>query len=102
MAGEGIFDRLRGGVVSEEEVALKFLFPAKNKFEMLQMLADQQPRAIIPFSVLGVFRDKYKSKVLSKFQVEYNVNKIAQERKGRLEGSEVVVGVRRAAEREEE
>ncbi len=98
---EGIFDKLRGGVQSEEEVALKFLFPASSKAEMLQMLSDHQPRAVTPFSVLGVFRSKYKSKVLARFQTEYNINKIAQERKGRLEGSEVVAGVRRSGKEEE-
>lgn len=97
MAGRGsIFETLRAGVQSEEEVALHFLFPAKNRFEYLQMLTEQQPRAITPFSVLGIFRDKYKSKILKKFQEEHNINKIAQERKGRLEGSEIVVGGRRS------
>lgn len=97
-----LWDTLRGGAKSEEEMALNFLFPAKNKFEYLQMLTEQQPRAIIPWSVLGVFRNKYKSKVLREVQYEHNVNKIAQERKGRLEGSEVVVGVRRSREEKEE
>lgn len=91
--GQGsIFETLRAGIESEEEIALKFLFPAKSRFEYLQMLTEQQPKAITPFSVLGIFRDKYKSKVLMKFQEEHNINKIAQERKGRLEGSEIVVG----------
>jgi len=99
---EGIFERLREGIQSEEEVALKFLFPAGSRFEMLQMLSDHQPRAVNPFAVLGVFRWKYKSKVLKRFQEEYNINKIAQARKGRLEGSEIVAGVRRSSSREEE
>jgi len=98
----GIFEALRSGVQSEEEVALKFMFPAGSRFEYLQMLTEQQPRAIIPWSVLGVFRRKYKSRVLQITQEEHNINKIAQERKGRLEGSEVVVGVRRAKEKEED
>jgi hypothetical protein len=94
--GKSLWDSLRSGAGSEETEALNFLFPAKNKFEFLQMLTDQQPRAIIPWSVLGIFRDKYKSKTLRSVQYEHNVNKIAQERKGRLEGSEVVVGIRRS------
>lgn len=104
MPGErrSLWDTLRQGAQSEEEMALNFLFPAKNKFEYLQMLTEQQPRAIIPWSVLGVFRNKYKSKVLREVQYEHNVNKIAQERKGRLEGSEVVVGIRRGREKEDD
>lgn len=97
-----LWDTLRAGAQSEEEMALNFLFPAKNKFEYLQMLTEQQPRAIIPWSVLGVFRQRYNSKVLKQVQYEHNVNKIAQERKGRLEGSEVVVGIRRSQKESEE
>ena len=102
MPGKSLWDTLRQGATSEEETALNFLFPAKNKFEYLQMLTDQNPRAILPWSVLGVFRDKYKSKVLRATQYEHNVNKIAQERKGRLEGSEVVVGIRRSQQDNED
>lgn len=94
-------DSLRGGQ-SEEEMALNFLFPAKNKFEYLQMLGEHPVRSNTPYSVLGVFRRKYKSKVLESFQYEMNVNSIGQERKGRLEGSEVVVGIRRSKDKEEE
>lgn len=98
----GIFEALRAGVKSEEEIALNFLFPARSKFEYLQMLTEQQPRAIIPWTVLGVFRRKYNSKVLKMVQEEHNINKIAQERKGRLEGSEVVVGIRKVLKEKEE
>lgn len=97
-----LWDTLRAGAKSEEEMALNFMFPAKNKFEYLQMLTEQQPRAIIPFSVLGVFRKKYRSKVLTTFQEEVGTNKIAQERKGRLEGSEVVVGIRKSLKEKDE
>jgi hypothetical protein len=90
------------GMKSEEEVALSFLFPAKNRFEYLQMLTEQQPRAVTPFSVLGVFRRLYKSKTLTMYQEEHGINKIAQERKGRLEGSEVVVGIRKVAKDSDE
>ncbi len=97
-----LFDTLRAGTESDEEKALAFMFPAKNKFEMLQMLTEQSPRAIMPFSVLGVFRRLYKSKVLGMFQEEVGINKIAQERKGRLEGSEIVVGIKKAKEKDED
>lgn len=96
MPGGSLWDTLRQGAASEEENALNFLFPAKNKFEMLQMLTETQPRAVTPFAVLDVFRKKYKSKVLTSFSESHNTIKIGQERKGRLEGSEVVVGIRRS------
>lgn len=97
MPGGSIWDALGSGGGSEEEATLKFMFPAKNKFEFKQMLSDLQGGAVVPFSVLGVFRRKYKSKTLYNFQDEHNSNKTAQERKGRLEGSEIIVGMRRAA-----
>lgn len=97
MAGTGsIWDVMRKGAGSEEGEALKFMFPAKNKFEMLQMLTETQPRAVTPFSVLDVFRKIYKSKTLTMFAESQNTLNIGRERKGRLEGSEVVVGIRRS------
>ena len=100
--GDSILDSLRSGIKTEEEVAIEALFPTKDKFKMLQMITEQQPRAIIPWSVLGVFRRKYKSEVLRIVQEEHNLNKIAQERKGRLELSEVVAAVRRKEAEEAE
>ena len=94
--GGSLLDSLRRGASSEEVATLKFLFPARNRFEMLQMLTETQPRAVTPFAVLDVFRKKYKSKILTSFSESHNTIKIGQERKGRLEGSEVVVGIRRS------
>jgi len=81
---------IKAGIQSEEETAIAALFPASNKFNMKQMITELQPKATTSFSVLGVFRRLYKSRTLTWFQDEYNSNKIAQERKGRLELSEVV------------
>lgn len=100
--GKGIFDSLRAGVKSEEELAIEAMFPTKDKFKMLQMITEQQPKAITPWSVLGVFRRRFKSVVLRQFQEEYNLNKIAQERKGRLELSEVVAARKKALEEKED
>ena len=101
MAGNtSIWDNFRTGVQSDQDVALQVLFPAKTQFQKLQMLNEQQPGAIMPWSVLGVFRRKYKSKVLTDFQEEHMINKISQDRKGRLEGSEVTASKR--LEKEEE
>lgn len=96
-----IFEGIRAGVQSEEEVAIEALFPTKDKFKMLQMITEQQPKAIVPFSVLGVFRRLYKSNVLRIFQEEFALNKVAQERKGRLELSEIVAA-KRVKEKEED
>lgn len=102
MPGRGsFFEGLRAGVKSEEEIAIEALFPTKDKYKMLQMITEQQPKAIMPWNVLGVFRRKYNSKVLRMLQEEHNLNKVAQERKGRLELSEVVAA-RRIKEKEEE
>lgn len=98
----GIFDALRAGVHTEEELAVQALFPTTDKFKMLQMITEQMPRSVIPWSVLGVFRRKYKSDVLKMFQEEHNLNKIAQDRKGRGELAEIMIGVRRKEEKEED
>ena len=96
-----IFEGVRFGIRTEEEVAVEALFPTRDKFKMLQMITEQPPRAIIPWSVLGVFRRTYKSDTLKMFQEEYSLNKIAQERKGRLELGGIVAGVRKPEEKEE-
>ena len=99
---KGMFEAMRMGVESEEEVAIKALFPTTDKFKMHQMITELQPRAVVPWSILGVFREVYKSKVLRVFQEQYNMDKISQERKGRLELSEVVARARSKREEEEE
>ena len=99
---KSLWDTLRSGAQSEEETALNFLFPAKNKYEYLQMLTETPPRAVTPFAVLDVFRKKYKSKTLTMFAESTNTIKIGQDRKGRLEGSEVVVGIRRSKDKDED
>jgi len=98
----GIFEGLRAGVQSEEEIALEFMFPAKDHFKRLQMMTHHQMRAMVPLSVLGIFRRMYKSNVLKTFQEELGYNKIALDRLGRVEGSEIVAARRIAREKEEE
>jgi len=78
------------------------MFPATGRFQMLQMLTEQQPGAVMPWSVLGVFRRKYKSKVLGILQEEFSLNKVSQDRKGRLEGSEISAGARRKDEEDKD
>lgn len=100
--GKGLFESMRVGVQSEEEIVIGALFPTRDKYKMLQMITEQQPRAVIPWSVLGVFRRMYGSKVLRVLQEEHNLNKIAQERKGRLELSEVIARARSVRKEEED
>ncbi len=93
-----IFESVRFGVQSEEQVAIEALFPTKDKFKKLQMITDQPPKAIIPWSVLGVFRKKYKSEILRSFQEEYSLNRIARERLGRQELGEVIASIKKPEE----
>lgn len=91
-----LWETLRRGASSEEEAALTFLFPARNFHERLQMLTETPPRAVTPHAVLDVFRKMYKSKVLLNFSESHHIIQIGRERKGRLEGSEISVGIQRA------
>jgi len=99
---QGIFEGMRAGLQSEEEIALQWMFPAKNQFQKLQMMTHHSNKAMVPLSVLGLFRRMYGSKVLSMFQEELALNKIALDRLGRVEGSEIVAARRKAREEEED
>ena len=88
--GKSFFDSARQGFVSDQELAVQALFPTKDKFKMLQMITEVPSRAQMCLTVLGVFRRKFKSQVLTILQEEHNLNKIAQERKGRAELTEIV------------
>jgi len=90
VTGGSFFDKARTGFVSDEEMAIRALFPYQDKFRMLQTITEIGPRAIMPWTVLGIFRRKYKSQVLAIFQEEHNLNKVSLDRKGRLELSEIV------------
>ena len=96
-----VFDRARQGFVSDQEVAIQALFPTKDPFKMLQMITEIAPKAEMPWTVLGLFRVKFKSKNLAILQEQHNLNKIAQDRKGRLELSEIVARPKLDKEKEE-
>jgi len=98
----GIFEGLRAGIQSEEEIALKWMFPAKSEFQKLQMMTRHSNKAMVPLTVLGLFRRMYKSKVLADFQEELGINKIALDGFGRVEGSEIVAARRKAREEDED
>ena len=68
---------------------------------MTQMLSQLSAGQQMPMTMCGFFRRKYKSKSLQIFQEEYNYNKIALDRQGRLEGSEVLAA-RKHPESEED
>ena len=97
--GRSWHENLRVGIQSENELAIEAMFPPKDKFKMLQMISELNIRAVMPFTVLGVFRRMYKSKVLALFQEEHNLDKIALDRKGRLELSEIVASRKRLEEK---
>ena len=99
---KGPFEGFATSTGSEEQAILEFLFPAKNRFQRLQMLGELQPRLIPPWSVTGLFRRLYDSKVLTIWQEECILNKVSQERKGRLEGAETAVASRRRLEDKED
>jgi hypothetical protein len=100
--GQGIFETMRAGVRSEDEVALEYMFPAKEPFKRLQMMSRHQYRAQVSLSVMGLFRRMYKSKVLTLFQEEMNINKIALDGLGRVEAAEIIAAKRIARESKEE
>ncbi len=102
IGGSRIMEGIRSGIVTDQEVAIKALFPTTDKFKMLQMITDQNSRSMMPWSVLGLFRRMYKSKVLEAIQEEYGLNKIALDRKGRLELSEVVAARRIKDDKDED
>ena len=89
------------GLDSDETIAIQALFPTKVPFQKLQMISDLSPRSVGLISVLGVIRRRFNSTVLLMYEEELRMNKIAQDRKGRIELSEVLVGARRAGERDQ-
>lgn len=89
------FERNRPDTMkSDMEIILEGAFPTMNRHQLLQTMTELSTRSITPFAVLGVLRRKYKSRILSMFQEEYNLNRIAHDRKGRLEYIEVAASVR--------
>ena len=85
-----IFEGLRVSTEAEYEAAIKALFPYKDPFRRLQMLNETSAREQMPLTVLGILRRRYKSIVLQMLQEEHGLNKVALERKGRLELAEIV------------
>ncbi len=94
------YEKVRGGMHTEEEAAFEIMFPFQDKFRRLQMMTDVGIKSQMPWSVLGVFRQKYDSKLLKSLQVESGLNKISLDRKGRGEASEITVASRRPPEKD--
>ena len=99
--GASLLEGIGTGIESDETVAIQALFPTRDKFRMLCMISDLSPRSVGLVSVLGVIRRRFNSTVLLMYEEELRMNKIAQDRKGRIELSEVLVGARRAGERDQ-
>lgn len=87
----GLADNIQVGMLTNENVeAVKILFPGKNRTQMLQMLTEVSVEGVVPMAMLGLFKERFKSKALSTFQEQVNVVKIAQKRAGRLEAESVL------------
>jgi len=82
------------GFSTEEEVAMKSLFPTNDPTRMLQMMTEIKPRTSSVLSVLGVIRRKFNSQVIKMFEEEYRYNQIAVDGKGNIRAAEVLVGAR--------
>ena len=87
---------------SDEEVAVKALFPARNRAQMLSMITELPESAIVPFAALGVIKRRFHSDVIAMFEDEIYSKKISVNRKGRLELSEVFVSAARRRASDEE
>jgi hypothetical protein len=97
MTPGSLLDGISSGQDSDSETAIKAMFPTSDPYKMLQMITEHSPRSVGLVSVLGVMRRRFNSTVLRMYQEELNLNKIAQDRKGRIELSEVIVGTQRKA-----
>jgi len=98
---------------SEEALAFKVLFPAKNKLQHLQMITEipnrlRVPMAVmrVPMAVMGVIRRLYASTgnidAIQTFEEEFYVLGLPIDRKSRLEASEIVAAVRRKRDDDED
>jgi len=94
MSQGSILDGIGSSQVSDEEIAIQAMFPTSDPYKRLQMITDLAPRSVGLISVLGVIRRRFNSTVLRMYQEELSLNKIAQDRKGRIELSEVLVSSR--------
>ena len=99
--GSSLLEGIGTGLDSDETIAIQALFPTKDSFKKLMMISDLSPRSVGLISVLGVIRRRFNSTILLMYEEELRMNKIAQDRKGRIELSEVLVGARRAGERDQ-
>jgi len=84
------------GSTTEEEVAMKSLFPTKDPKRMLQMMTEIKPRISPVMSALGVIKRRmFNDSVIAMYEEEYRYNQIAVDGKGNLRAAEVLVGARR-------
>ena len=97
-----IFEAMRMGVTSEEQLALGFIFPTKDPYRKLKMLSDLKPRTVTLFTVLDVMRRRFKSDVLKMIGEEYYMGQKARERLGIGEALEILAAIRRPKGEEED
>jgi len=87
---------------SEEELAVRTLFPTKNRFELLMMITELNPNEVVPLSILGVIRRRWHSKVILMYEEEFRMNRKSKDRKGVLEMAEIFSAGRRLASEDDD
>ena len=92
------FGSVKINTETEEALAFKILFPAKNKLQHLQMITEIPNRLRVPMAVMGVIRRLYASTgnidAIQTFEEEFYVLGLPIDRKSRLEAAEIVAAVR--------
>jgi len=102
MPGGGMLDNILAQGSSDETSVLAALFPSKTHEERLIMLSELPPELVFPMSVLRTVQKRFKSKILGSMANSLYLNEIPKDRKGRLEGVETFLGMRRMLEGAEE
>ena len=87
--------------VPEEISALNILFDTKN-YQRMKMISEIPPALIYVLTVLGTIQKRYHSTVLETFDKEFLARQKSRDRKGIVELIEVMLGLRKIAEGEEE
>jgi len=84
------------GVATEDEVAMRNLFPTKDPKRLLQMMTEIKPRTSPILSALGVIKRRmFNSAIIGMYEEEYRYNQIAVDGKGNIRAAEVLIGSRR-------
>ena len=82
------FGSVKVNTESEEALAFKILFPARNKLQHLKMISDIPVRLRVPMTVMSVIQRLYASTgnidAIATFEEEFYVLGLPLDRKSRL------------------